>query len=50
MCDTLLCVYTDVIRLDNTYSWTRAKEVFYSIKLLLPDTEICNASPLETVI
>ncbi|KAL5478140.1 hypothetical protein EMCRGX_G025029 [Ephydatia muelleri] len=29
-----------VMKFDNSYSWTRSKEVFYSIKLLPPDTEL----------
>ncbi|XP_065891180.1 SEC14-like protein 2 [Dysidea avara] len=36
-----------VVRFDNTYSWTRAKEVYYSVKLFPPDTEICNTTPDE---
>ena len=28
------------MKFDNSYSWTRAKEVFYSVKLLPPDTEL----------
>ena len=31
---------TDVMKFDNSYSWTRSKEVFYSVKLLPPDTEL----------
>jgi len=33
-------LFTDVVRFDNTYSWTKAKEVFYTVQLLPPDTEI----------
>ena len=29
---------TDVMKFDNSYSWTRSKEVFYSAKMLPPDT------------
>jgi len=39
--------FTDVVRFDNTYSWTRAKEVYYSVQLLPPDTKICNTTPDE---
>ena len=28
------------MKFDNSYSWTRSKEVFYSVKLLPPDTEL----------
>ena len=35
-----LSLFIDVVRFDNTYSWTKAKEVFYSVQLLPPDTEI----------
>ena len=35
----------DVLKFDNSYSWTRPKEVFYSVKVLPPDTEL----PLPTV-
>jgi len=44
MCISLI---TDVVRFDNTYSWTKAKEVFYSVQLLPPDTEICDTRPDE---
>ena len=33
---------SDVLRFDNTYSWTRTKEVKYSARVLPPDTEICQ--------
>ena len=33
-----LCFSPDVLRFDNTYSWTRSKEVFYTSELLPPDT------------
>ncbi|XP_065898687.1 SEC14-like protein 2 isoform X2 [Dysidea avara] len=36
-----------VVRFDNTYSWTKAKEVFYSIQLFPSDTEICDTRPDE---
>ena len=35
-------VLVDVLRFDNTYSWTRSKELFYSVRVLPPDTEICD--------
>ncbi len=30
---------SDVVKFDNSYSWARSKEVFYSVKLLPPDEE-----------
>ena len=30
---------TDVLKFDNSYSWTRAKEVFYSVKIVAPGSE-----------
>ena len=30
---------SDVVRFDNTYSWTRSKKLFYLIEVLEPDTE-----------
>ena len=35
-------VLVDVLRFDNTYSWTRSKELFYTVRVLPPDTEICD--------
>ena len=29
-----------MLKFDNSYSWTRQKEVFYSVKVLPPDTEL----------
>ena len=29
----------DVLKFDNSYSWARSKEVFYSVKLLAPTVE-----------
>ena len=29
-----------MLRFDNTYSWTRSKELFYTIRVLPPDTEL----------
>ena len=31
-----------MLRFDNTYSWTRSKELFYTIRVLPPDTELCE--------
>ena len=42
---SLLSSSADVLKFDNSYSWTRPKEVFYSVKVLPPDTEL----PLPTV-
>ena len=30
-------ILADVFKFDNSYSWTRSKEVFYSIQVLPPD-------------
>lgn len=32
--------FPDVLKFDNSYSWTRSKEVFYAVKVLSP-----NVSP-----
>ena len=32
----------DVFKFDNSYSWTRTKEVLYSIEVLPPDHNITN--------
>ena len=32
----------DVLKFDNTHSWTRARELFYTIRVLPPDTELCE--------
>ena len=32
-------VASDVLKFDNSYSWTRSKEIFYSVKLLPPGTK-----------
>ena len=29
----------DILKFDNSYSWSRSKEVFYSVKLLAPNVE-----------
>ena len=29
-----------MLKFDNSYSWTRQKEVFYSVNVLPPDTEL----------
>ena len=36
----MLYILIDVLRFDNSYSWTRSKEVFYAVKILPP-----NVSP-----
>ena len=46
MCLLLYQPVLDVLKFDNSYSWARSKEVFYSVKILAPDTDIC--SPRET--
>ena len=30
-------MYLDVVEFDNTYSWTRSKEVMYSVEVLPPE-------------
>ena len=40
-------VSADVLKFDNSYSWTRAKEVLYTVKILLPSTGITD--PPDTV-
>ena len=35
-----IIVVVDVLRFDNTYSWTRSKELFYTVRVLPPDTEL----------
>lgn len=30
-------LFSDVLRFDNTYSWTRSKQVLYSVEVLVPD-------------
>ena len=29
---------TDVLKFDNSFSWVRSKEVFYSVKVIPPET------------
>ena len=37
-----------MLRFDNTYSWTRSKELFYAIRVLPPDTEpVCEQKEEE---
>lgn len=35
----ILPTITDLLKFDNTYSWTRSKELLYLIKVLPPDTQ-----------
>ena len=37
----------DVLKFDNSYSWTRSKEVFYSVKVLPPNSELSEATPTQ---
>ena len=39
---------SDVLKFDNTFSWTRSKEVFYSVKVLPPESELSGATPNNT--
>lgn len=34
----IILIYTDLLKFDNSYSWTKSKEVFYSVKVLRPET------------
>ena len=38
----LLLLHVDVLKFDNSYSWTRSKEIFYSVKVLPPGDAECN--------
>ena len=38
----LTFLFTDILTFDNSYSWTRAKELFYSVQKFVPDMEICS--------
>ena len=33
----LTALSSDVLKFDNSHSWTRSKEVYYSVKVLPPD-------------
>ena len=35
----LFVYFVDVLRFDNSYCWTHSKEVFYSVKVMLPEEE-----------
>lgn len=35
--------HADVFKFDNSYSWTRSKEVFYSLKILPPNVQPINS-------
>ena len=42
---------SDVLKFDNSYSLIRSKEVFYSVKVMPPDTDICSSqktTPTQT--
>jgi hypothetical protein len=36
-----------VLKFENSYSWTRSKEIFYSVKVLPPESELSEATPLD---
>ena len=38
----------DVLKFDNSYSLIRSKEVFYSVKVMPPESELSETTPLET--
>ena len=37
-----------MLKFDNSYSWTRSKEVFYSVKMVPPESELTETTPTET--
>ena len=37
----------DVLRFDNTYSWTRSKELFYAIRVLPITEPVCEQEKVE---
>ena len=37
----------DVLKFDNSYSWRHSKEVFYSVKVLPPDSELSEVTPTK---
>ena len=41
---------TDILRFDNSRSWTHSKKVFYSVKVMPPESEseLPETTPLET--
>ena len=39
---SLILLHVDVLKFDNSYSWTRSKEIFYSVKVLPPGDAECN--------
>ena len=38
----------DLLKFENSYSWTRSKEIFYSVKVLPPESELSEATPTQT--
>ena len=38
---------SNVLRFDNTYSWLRAKEVYYTVRTHPPSIGICEVSVLD---
>lgn len=45
---TFTFLYVDLLKFDNTYSWVRSKEVFYSVKVVPPESELSEATPTKT--
>ena len=45
---TALILFIDVLKFDNSYSLIRSKEVFYSVKVMPPGSELSETTPLET--
>ncbi len=41
----VILLSSDILKFDNSRSWARSKEVFYSVKVLPPDT---NPQPQAT--
>ena len=46
-CPLSLSLSLDVLKFDNSYSWTRSKEVFYFVKILPPNSELSEATPTQ---
>ena len=37
--NNILCIHADVLKFDNSRCWTQTKEVFYSVRVILPEEE-----------
>ena len=45
---SIIIIIIDVLKFDNSYSWTRSKEVFYSVKVTPPESELPETTPTQT--